>query len=294
MSASGNDDGDSDGAVPSSAGVLSPARGSPTAPIGSPPDRRAPSGAARRRRARAAVPEAHVSGLEPAIQGLRDLAGAVDPFVVDQTACERLVDQFKGAGQRSSLASVRRTPGISRIAKWTGLEDPTGVVMSLLCAFDAAFGELDVAGMQMALDRVNKHPSAGHGRFFAEKSFMKSAVTNARKLHLGLAEEHMGYAAQGALGLYDSGHTTLPRAVARNLLDVLCAGVADTILIESLRSDAHPSPCLRSDEQPSWSTCGAWVSTARRSSSALGRVQGDGAPDHGPSPTNCNCHANAA
>ena len=126
--------------------------------------------------------------------------------------------------QRSPLASVRHTPGITRIAKWTGLEDPTGVVMSLLRAFDAAFGELDVAGMQMALNRVNEHLSAAHGRFSAEKLFMKTAVTNARTLlHRGLAEEHMGYAAQGAPGLYDSGHATLPRAIARNLLGVLCA-----------------------------------------------------------------------
>ena len=53
------------------------------------------------------------------------------------------------------------------------------MVMSLLRAFDAAFGELDVACMRMALDRVNEHPSAAHGRFSAEKSFMKTAaVTN--------------------------------------------------------------------------------------------------------------------
>ena len=69
---------------------------------------------------------------------------------------------------------MRHTPGITRIAKWTGLEDPTGVVMSLLRAFDAAFGELDVAGMQMALARVNEHPSAADGRFSAEKPFMKT------------------------------------------------------------------------------------------------------------------------
>ena len=256
MSASADDDDGSDGAAPLSAGVLSPAqRGSstaPTSPTGSPPHRRAPSGAARRRMAHGAAPAAHVSGLEEVIQGLRDLAGAVDPFVVDQTAWERSVILLEGAVQRSSLASVRHTPGISRVAKWTGLADPTGVVMSLLRAFDAAFDELDVVSMQMALDRLNEHPSAAHGRFSAEKSFMKTAVTNARKLHRGLTEEHMGYAAQGALGLYDSGHATLPRAVARNLLHVLRAGVADTILIESLRSDPHPSPSLQSDEQPSW------------------------------------------
>ena len=255
-SASGDDDDDSDGAAPLSAGVLSPARGgspaAPTAPTGSPPERRALSGAARRRLAHAAVPEAHVSGLEEVIQGLRDLAGAVDPFVVDQTAWERSVILLEGAVRRSSLASVRHTPGISRVAKWTGLDDPTGVVMSLLRAFDAAFDDLDVVSMQMALDRLNEHPSAAHGSFSAEKSFLKTAVTNARKLHRGLAEEHMGYAAQGALGLYDSGHATLPRAVARNLLHVLRAGVADTILIESLRSDVHPSPSLTGDEQPSW------------------------------------------
>ena len=97
MRASSDEDDDSDGAAPSSAGVLCPPRGSPTAPIGSPPDHRAPSGAARRCRARAVVPAAHVPGLQRAIQGLRDLAGAIDPFVVDQTACERLVDQLEGA-----------------------------------------------------------------------------------------------------------------------------------------------------------------------------------------------------
>jgi hypothetical protein len=81
---------------------------------------------------------------------------------------------------------------------------------------------------------------------------MKTTVTNARKLHRGFAEEHMGYAAQGALGLYDSGHATLSQAVARNLLHVLRAGVADTILIESLRSDASPSPSVGGAEQPTW------------------------------------------
>ena len=95
MSASADDDDGSDGAAPLSAGVLSPAqRGSstaPTPPTGSPPHRRAPSGAARRRMAHGAAPAAHVSGLEEVIQGLRDLAGAVDPFVVDQTAWERSV-----------------------------------------------------------------------------------------------------------------------------------------------------------------------------------------------------------
>jgi hypothetical protein len=258
-----NDGEDSDGAQASSAAdgyqpcaaeraPMKPPTGSPGQGASSGAAPSALSGAARRRLAHAAVPAAHVSGLEEVIQGLRDLAGAVDPFVVDQTAWERSVILLEGAVQRSSLASVRHTPGISRVAKWTGLEDPTGVVMSLLRAFDAAFDELDVVSMQMALDRLNEHPSAAHGRFSAEKSFMKTTVTNARKLHRGFAEEHMGYAAQGALGLYDSGHATLSQAVARNLLHVLRAGVADTILIESLRSDASPSPSVGGAEQPTW------------------------------------------
>ena len=57
----------------------------------------------------------------------------------------------------------------------------------MLRAFDAAFVDLDVVSMQMALDRVHEHPSAAHGSFSAETSFLKTAVTNARKLHRGLA-----------------------------------------------------------------------------------------------------------
>ena len=154
--------------------------------------------------------------------------------------------------QRASLNSVRHSPGITRVAKWTGMDGRSGVVVSLLRAFDVAFDQLDVPSMQMALDRINEQASASDGRYSAEKSFMKTAVTNANKLARGLAEEHMGYAVQGALGLYDSGHTTLSHSVARDLIRLLSNGITDTVMVESLRSDASPSPSVDGAEQPTW------------------------------------------
>lgn len=63
----------------------------------------------------------------------------------------------------------------------------------------------------------------------------------------------MGYAVQGALGLYDSGHTALSHSVARDLIRLLLSsGITDTVMVESLRSDASPSPSVDGAEQPTW------------------------------------------
>ena len=256
-----NDGEDSDGAQASSVARVCPPRAAERAPmkspIGSPEERApssaAPSGAARRREARdAAVRAARVPGLDQVVDDLRGVTGTFDPFAIDQAACARLIGDLEDAVQRVSLHSVRHSPGITRAAKWTGVDDSSGVVVSLLRAFDVAFDELDVPSMQMALDRINEQASASDGRYSAEKSFMKTAVTNANKLARGLAEEHMGYAVQGALGLYDSGHTTLSHSVARDLIRLLSNGITDTVMVESLRSDASPSPSVDGAEQPTW------------------------------------------
>ena len=250
-----NADSDDDGAQPkgtSSCTVQTP-RGSASPALERPErEHQRSSGAARRRRTRDAAVAGDVDGLAALMADLGGLVGSMDPFAVDRSTSDRLLADLEAAVRRTSIGGLRHTPGITRTAKWIGTVDPTGVVKSLLSAYDLAYDDLDVTSMQLALDRLNEHASVAHGRYSAEKAFLKTAVTNASKLERGLLEEHMGYAVQGAMGLYDSGHTVLPEAVARRLLNVARAGVADTVLIGSLRADPRPSTSLDADAQPTW------------------------------------------
>ena len=244
-------DDDSDGASPE--GTVQTPRGLDRASLERPVREPArSSGAARRRRARDGAVADDVDGLADFIVDLGGLVDAFDPFAVDHSTSRRMLSDLDAAVRRTSVGGLRHTPGVTRAAKWIGTVDPTGVVKSLLSAYDLAYGDLDVASMQLALGRLNEHAAVAHGRYSAEKAFLKTAVANALKLERGLLEEHMGYAVQGAMGLYDSGHTVLPEGVARRLLNVARAGVADTVLIGSLRGDPRPSTSLDADAQPTW------------------------------------------
>ena len=176
------------------------------------------SGAARRRRARDAAAADGVDGLADFIADLGGLVGAFDPFAVDHSTSRRMLSDLDAAVRRTSVGGLRHTPGVTRAAKWIGTVDPTGVVKSLLSAYDLAYDDLDVASMQLALDRLNEHAAVAHGRFSAEKAFLKTAVTNARSSSAAFSKNTWAMQCKERWAFTTPGTRFCLKRVARRLL----------------------------------------------------------------------------